>query len=261
MKKTFIAALALVAMVGCNKNIIESPAVAESEYGYINLGVSADTEMVVTKGVAANEEYASFNVTLKQGGQTVDGWPKEYSAITDDDLKVAAGTYSIYVENLTSEEAHPESAKGQVRVSGTNSVVVKAGLPSACEIMCNPVNTKVSFNYTEKFAQVFTSHEVNVGTATRNFNLTTALDTETVADAAFFESEQLAWTLKATNANDVVKNFSKTFTPEAGKWTIITFTVGDTDGTINVTITVNGTITEEVKVTETIDPLGGEDVE
>lgn len=47
MKKTIIIAAALVAMTACNKNLIEVSSV--DGFGYINLGVSADTELVVTK--------------------------------------------------------------------------------------------------------------------------------------------------------------------------------------------------------------------
>ena len=47
MKKAFFLAAALVAMVGCNKTIIESPVANEADYGYINFDVTADTEMVM----------------------------------------------------------------------------------------------------------------------------------------------------------------------------------------------------------------------
>ena len=47
MKKIMIAAAVLAALTACNKTLIEGP-MADSEYGYINLGVTADTEMEVT---------------------------------------------------------------------------------------------------------------------------------------------------------------------------------------------------------------------
>ena len=53
MKKAFFLAAALVAMVGCNKTIIESPV---SDYRYISLGVSADTEMVATKAIETEDD-------------------------------------------------------------------------------------------------------------------------------------------------------------------------------------------------------------
>ena len=67
MKKTIIAAAALVAMVGCNKGIIETPT-AEAELGYINLGVNTDTEMVVNKGITTEAYLSGYNITLKKYG-------------------------------------------------------------------------------------------------------------------------------------------------------------------------------------------------
>ncbi len=259
MNKTIIAAAVLAAMTACNKNIIEHPA-SEAGFGYINLGVSADTEMVMTKGVAENADYNDFNVTLKQGEAVK--WTKEYKDITEADLKVAAGTYTIEVENLTSDEAHPAGEKGEVRVSGSAQADVKAGLPEDVTVACRPVNAKVSFNYTAKFAEVFKTSSVKVGTAARTLAVNMQLDTDSkeTLDAAFFESENLTWTLNTTNANDVEKTYAKTFKPSANKWTVVTFTVGDVAGTINVTITVNNQITEEFSITEEIDPLQGTEV-
>ena len=91
MKKTIIMAAVLVAMVGCNKSIIESP-VADSDYGYINLGVTAETEMVLTKGIITEADLAGYKVNLLKDGMQLDGWPKAYSSITDANWKVPAGS-------------------------------------------------------------------------------------------------------------------------------------------------------------------------
>ena len=160
MKKTILIAAALVAMTACNKSLIEVSPV-EDGFGYINLGVTTDTEMVVTKadGETQTVDLSGYNVTLKQGD--VAKWTKEYDEIDPEDWKVAAGTYSIYVENLTVEETYA-TEPGVVRVSGENTVVVTAGVSTPCEVKCAPQNSKVSLMYTPDFDVVFNDPSVSV---------------------------------------------------------------------------------------------------
>ena len=68
MKKIIIFAAALAAMTACNKSVFETAAPSEG-FGYINLGISADAEMVVTKAptTPSSDALANYTVTLKQG--------------------------------------------------------------------------------------------------------------------------------------------------------------------------------------------------
>lgn len=262
MKKIIIIAAALVAMTACNKSIIEvSPA---EEFGTINLGITADTEMVVTKGIITEENLKGYNITLKKEGNVVEGWPKEYEAIEDADWKVSAGSYSIYVENLTVEEAY-SNAKGTVRVSGETQVTVTAGISSSCTVACEPQNSMVSFMYSPDFDTVFDDPAVKVNAGAINVNGSeleareldmTVGTSHKEDDAAYFEVATLTWTLTAKLGQET-KTYTKDFTTQKAKWTQITFTTGSTDGQINVTITVDGEITETHTITATIDPIDG----
>ncbi len=266
MKKTLIAACAIVAMAGCNQSLIESP-IAESDYGYISLGVTTDTEMTITKsgenGITTEATLTGYNISLtKEGANVWETTSKEYEAIIANDWKVPAGTYKIYVENLTQEEAYQANGgKGTVRVSGESDVQVLAGLTVPCTVDCTPQNSKVSFLYSEKFAEVFNVSEssVKVGDSSRelSLNMTLTTDTDATLDEAYFEPSTLTWTLTAKNMANEVKTYTKTFTTAKAKWTKITFDTGDTNGTIQVTITVNDQITDVSEITETIDPLSG----
>ena len=165
MKKTIILAAALVAMTACNKSIIETSSPAD-DYGFINLGITADTEMVVTKAgtVMTADQLADYNVTLKQGQTEL--WSKEYSEITTDDLKKPAGTYTLYVENLTEDEAAPALEKGAVRVAGSADVTVKAGIDNSVSVPCEAVNSRVTVanTFTEG---VFKTAEITITDGTR----------------------------------------------------------------------------------------------
>jgi len=254
MKKTIIIAAALAAMTACNKSLIEmTPA---QELGTISLGVTADTEMVVTK---AGSEFDTYNVTLKQG-ETVK-WTKEYSAIQESDLKVPAGTYTIEVENVTVEEAYA-TENGVIRVSGKSDVTVSAGVSSDCTVACTPQNSKVSFISDASFNEVFTAASVSVKeSASRTVEMEVA-QTHSDATAAYFEPATMTWTLTATTKLDSKKRtYSKEFSTTKAKWTQVAFTTGNTDGQITVTITVDGQITETITITEEVDPFTGTVVE
>lgn len=251
MKKTIIAAAVLVAMTACNKNVIE---MTPSEgYGYIDLGVTADTEMVITKAATemTDEQLAGYNVILKKGSEEV--WTREFSAITADDLKQPAGTYTLYVENLTVEETYI-SDKGVVRVSGENNVTVTAGLSSLCTVACTPQNSKVSFITTADFDTVFDNPAVSVKESDSRTVAMTVGSTHTGADCAYFEPGTLTWTLTAQLGGQT-KTYTKVFTAKKAKWTQVTFTTGSTDGQIDVTITVDGEIVDVETITAVVDPF------
>ena len=255
MKKTIIIAAALVAMTACNKTLIETPM---AEYGTISLGVSTDTEMVVTKGVTTTADLEGYNVTLKKDGNVVDGWPKEFENIKDSDWKVPAGSYSIYIENYTIDEAYDEDERemGVVRVSGETSVTVTAGISTSCTVNCTPQNSKVSFMYTPEFDTVFDEPSVTVKESNARTLDMTVGESHIDGNAAYFEVGTLTWTLTAKLGSQT-KTYTKDFTTIKAKWTQVTFTTGSTDGQINVTITVDGAITETHTITATIDPIEG----
>lgn len=255
MKKTIILAAALIAMTACNKSIIETSNPADG-CGFISLGVTADTEMVVTKAgaVMTADQLASYNVTLKQG-ETVK-WTKEYSDITSDDLKQPAGTYTLYVENLTEEEAAPAQDKGSVRVAGSADVTVKAGINNPVSVPCEAVNSRVTVanEFTEG---IFKSAEITITDGSRALPMAWG---HTEENGAYYSAgKNITWTLTVTLADDTKKTYTD---PEATatvarKWTQINFSNSSTNGNIVVEIVVDGEISEAIEVSETIDPLQG----
>lgn len=255
MKKTIIAA-ALIAMTACNKSLIEVPQV---HYGFIDFGIAADTEMAVTKAfnTMASEQLAGYNVTLKQGESVK--WSKEYSEIDPTtDLKQPAGTYTLYVENLTDAEATPESAKGQVRVAGTKDFTLRAGITESVVVECSAVNSMVTVdkNFTDG---VFTSAIATIKGANREFQMGWGHNTD---NAVYYPAmTSISWELAVTLADNSTKTYvmpsDRTITTSPKSWTQINFTNSNTDGTIEVTIMVDNEIKDKIEITEEIDPLGG----
>lgn len=284
MKKTIIAAIALVAMAGCNKTLIEAP-VNDADFGYINLGVTADTEMIVTKAATSADALNTYRVCLYSvagdsktpywAGKTIgetevseNGFISLSDAKANADLwKVPAGTYSIYVENAVESDLY--SDKGGVYVNGEAPVTVYAGLPTDAELTCVPKNSKVSFIYNDDFKTVFNTENLTVSVSESEPDRTVSLipsyvssektvdDSKSDFEAAYFGADKsLTWkmSLMTTATNATAKEYTSSFHTTSGKWTIVTFSTGSTNGTINVTITVDGEIKETETITFSLDP-------
>lgn len=261
MKKTIILAAALVAMTACNKSIIETSNPADG-YGFIELGITADTEMVVTKAETETEtpaiDFSGYNVTLKQGEEVK--WTLENKDIKPEHLKQPAGTYTLYVENLTEAEAAPAEAKGAVRVAGSADVIVKAGINNEVEVSCKAINSRVTVanDFTEG---VFTKAELTITDGERALPMAWG---HTEENGAYYSAgKSLTWTLTVTLSNGAKKTYTdpEATTTVAKKWTQINFSNSSTNGNIVVEIVVDGTISETIEVSETIDPLGGNPAE
>ncbi len=254
MKKIIIAAAALVAMTACNKNIIEvsNP---EAGFGTINLGVTANEEIVVTKA-DSDVNTDNYQVTL-YNSEGISQGTKLYSAIKTDGWKVAAGDYTLKVENILENTIY-DVEKGQVYIAGESAEAFKviAGVATEQTVNCAVKNSKVSFVYTAEFLEVFPTYTLNVTSGEKSFSLTMLQDDadRTNLDYAFFAPGSVTWNLAATKADDSLKNYTSNFTTTAATWTIVTFDVGSTAGTINVKIEVDGTITE-VNISATLDPM------
>ncbi|MGM9736346.1 MAG: DUF4493 domain-containing protein [Candidatus Cryptobacteroides sp.] len=262
MKKIFIFVAALAAMTACNKNVF-SPAISEEDYGFISLGLDADTEIVTTKAsTTVTKEESGYNVTLyKHNGSAFDAvWTKEYKDIQDSDLKVVAGTYKIYAENYTEAESLSANENyGAVRVTGSSEeFTVTAGGTSQANVACTPVNAKVSTAYAEGFTATFTNPSVSISDASRNLTMTPYDESTKTGSIAYFSesTSSINYSLTAT-VNSVQKTWKGTSNITARKWNKITFS-STNKGSITITITADDEITDVATVSVDLDPLDGE---
>ena len=261
MKKTIIMAAVLVAMVGCNKTLIESP-VADSDYGYINLGVTAETEMVLTKGITTEAELTGYKINLTKDGDPVAGWPKDYSNSID--WKVPAGSYTVMVYDKArvgnaselSDVYASNDNKGDKYIYGSADVTVVAGETEECTVNCTVQNSKISFAYDSKFDAIFTKGDFKVVDNNNGREASPVIGSaHQEANAVYFEPVTLTWTLKATpKLGGVEKTYTGEVVLEKAKWSQVTFSSGNTDGQINVTITVNDGMTTVAVPEIDIDP-------
>lgn len=275
MKKTFFAAAALVAMVSCNKTLIETP---ESEFGYIDLGISADTEMsVITKAAVDQNTLNSYYVTLMRVGETnsqdinVWGTSKQLTSISENDKKVPAGSYYIVVENKTTAECHPNNSLGEKHLYGKGTdVPLTAGGTAELSATASVINSKVTVDYTSKFSTTFANATVAVSlagdTAGRSYTFNSSNKGHEDAKAAYFpadtksaDSEQffasLSMKITATVGGES-REYSITTSVNRKTWAKVTLDSG-VDGTIRISISADDAMTEGTEETITIDPVSG----
>lgn len=251
MKKTILIAAALVAMTACNKSLIEvTPA---EDFGTITLGVTTDTEMVVTKAESALDPAAAANYIVTLTGSQK-SWEKKYSEISDVDKKMPAGTYTMTAKNISDEAAVSGNGAMQL-VSPATSVTVEAGKNTTVELLCTVANSKVTVNFDEGFTNVFTveNEPVVLDPSGRKIAMTPGAH-ETAEAAWFNDGTTVKWTLTATvKSTSAQKTYKGSFSAAKAQWNQLTFKAGE-NGTISLVIKVDDTITV-FPVEETIDPL------
>lgn len=292
MKKTLIAALAFVAMVGCNKTLIESP-IAESEYGYINLGITADTEMVVTKTTTEKAIDGTYRVCLQMknlSGTFENYWTKanvdeiqsndgylSYSDVTSEYLTVPAGTYKIIAENIAADNIYgSSSANGQKYIKGeSDDITVTAGQSVNASFKCTIQNSKVTVHKGTDFDTYFSDAVINLSCDDHNFYMdwySAVIDTksgETKYNEVYFPASQnITWELNVTMKGSTTQkkytnsdNDNAKITTIAAEWKQITFSPNTGDkGAINVTITVTDDFGQPATETVTLNPVTGGEV-
>lgn len=269
MKKTIIIAAALVAMTACNKSIIET-SVPETGYGYISLGVTADTEMVVTKGIETTAALEGYTITLENTDTQEEVWSVVYNGtnIAADAWKQPAGNYKVTVYDLAHKDDDDAVAgvyelnegKGEKYIYGEGTVAVVAGTTQTCTVDCTVQNSKVTFASDELFRDVFTAASVTVVEKEGSRSKSPAVgETHVESDAIYFEPVALTWTLDATTSLDgQTRRYTGEFTAQQGKYTQVTFSTGNTDGQINVTITVDSEMETVTLEPVQVDPFEGE---
>lgn len=261
MKKIFIFAAALAAMTACNKNVL-APGLSDEDYGFIALGLDADTEIVATKAQTTVEKTGSgYNVTLykKDRSNFTTVWTKEYKDIADSDLKQPAGTYKIYAENYTEAESLAANSNyGDVRVTGeTAEIVLAAGATEPATVACSPVNAKVSIAYAAGFTDTFNGATVSISGDNRNLTMTPYDESAKTGSIAYFRGSTttITYSLTAT-VNRTQKTWNGNFTITPQKWNKITFS-SKNNGSFTITITANDQINDTFDVPVELDPLKG----
>lgn len=267
-----IAAAVLAALTACNKTLIEGP-MTDSEYGYIDLGITADTEMIQTKAEITGDALNAYRIALydlstspktavwgAQNGAT-DGFITYATAMSEqskDLWKVVGGkSYEVYVENMDDDGLYPDASVGFPHIYGNKSVTVSPGISTTCEVDCKPQNSKVTFACANDITTSFDIVSLVLDESGRNITLTSLTGNHDNAQSVYFPaSKSVTWKFKVKPKGETTeKYYTSSVTTAAQTWTKVTFTTGETKGQIKVQISVTDSFNQTVTSDFKLDPF------
>ncbi len=283
MKKLFLVALATIMLTGCGKEGYDwgSKEQQQDGYGQVTLSLSEGNTVYVK---STSEADGSYNVTTTNEKGGVAALTGEYSVIKEKGaVTVPVGEYSISAENITASEAETaNSGRGQAHYAGKSTFNVAQGGSTPVSFTCEMVNSKVTFDYDDTFANMFhmsataevtqvptiVATPTNSLTANRSVTLVGDIDHQTPAAESYYTVNEngtaLNFTINAARKSDgEVKTFQATtpITLQKKTWHKVKIAASTTNGQATVTINVDGTITEAEEVTVTVDPYTSSSVQ
>lgn len=267
-----IAAAVLAALTACNKTLIEGP-MTDSEYGYIDLGITADTEMIQTKASITGDALNDYRIALYDSStnpktavwgadnDAQDGFITYATAMSQEkkDLwKVVGGkNYEVYVENKDDDDLYPKSGVGFPHIYGSKTVSVSPGISTTCTVECKPQNSKVTFACTNDITTSFDIVSLVLDESGRNIILNSLTDNHDNAQSVYFPAtKSVTWKFNVTpKGEDNSKYYTSSVTTAAQTWTKVTFTTGETKGQIKVQISVTDAFNQTVTSNFKLDPF------
>lgn len=246
MKKTltFIAAAAM--LCACTK---QNGSLAEAGYGYIDLGLSTDNE-VVTK--AATTVGSLTGWTIKVGD-------KDYKGA---DQKFAAGTYTLSASNYADEAAAiaSNSGWGDAFYSGsTANVTVTAGQTAEATIACGTAkNARLAVEFA--LGSDFTDYKVTVSKAGVDAGLVFNAGNASTAKAYFTAGQTgIGYSIQYKYKNADKSITGKTVSLGGAATEKKIRVASNTNGTITITVTRDEVFTGGDNDEITIDAATGEE--
>lgn len=237
MKKTFTIVALAAALCACHK---PAPQLNSNNYGYIDLGISAD-ESMGTKAVTTVDDFAGWTVLV---GTT------PYTGAT---MPIAAGTYTVSAKNFASMEA-ANTGRGAAFYSGeTAGVVVTAGSTATPTIACGKAKNA---RFKVVFADTFTSIATDYSFTTKDTRAIVFDGTKEKSTPAYYPA-----TLDDEHPSTVDYRIDYTFgtTPKVIEGTI-KLGAAATEKTITIQGNSNGTITINITYDDTFGNGGAEEI-
>ena len=238
------AVLMFLSLASCGTETIDGG------YGYLEVSLHADVEIDdATRAPEAlpESEYADYSVMLYDDNGIL-MWETSYAAFSANEgnlRRVPAGTYTVYVENCTAEEA--EEGTGMPRLAGSQEFVISAGRTTTATVACTVINAKITIAYDDD--TVTADHEnegksrvlypagLSISDPAGRRKLSMELSaTHDDSKAVYYNvgedgTVSLTYTLVAgVYADDSIMRYDVSFTAVKGKWNKVTMTTATVTG-------------------------------
>ncbi|MBQ1218818.1 MAG: DUF4493 domain-containing protein [Bacteroidales bacterium] len=233
MKKFFTLALASLMLLSCSKDSIWNA----QEQGQLSVNVEQGASIFVETKAASTD---NFNLKIVKNGGKVE-YDGKVSAFTSP-MTLPTGTYTVFAENITAEEAL--AGRGKQRLADTKeNVTVNANKTTNITLNCVMVNSKVSFAFDETFKSAFEMENTQITESSRSIVWSKNATLE--SEIAYFEPGTLNYTITTKRAGE-----DKTYTGQvemaAKTWHKLTVKASVVNGQLGITVTVDDTVTEDL---------------
>ena len=219
-------------------------------YGYLEVSLHADVEIDdATRAPEAlpESEYADYSVMLYDDNGIL-MWETSFAAFSANEgniKRVPAGTYTVYVENCTAEEA--EEGIGRPRLAGSQEFVISAGRTTTATVACTVINAKITIAYDDDTVTVDHENEgksrvlypagLSISDPAGRRKLSMELSaTHDDSKAVYYNvgedgTVSLTYTLVAgVYADNSIMRYDVSFTAVKGKWNKVTMTTATVTG-------------------------------
>lgn len=245
MKKIFTFILASFAIIACSKN--EQPI----EYGSVELkAVQGSTVFVETKASTEISDDYKVTITNTTSGSTV-------KSDTYGNLKgiftLPAASYKVEAESCSVADAETANTNwGKARYAGSKTFDITAGSSQNVAFECSMANSKVTVAYDPTFTSQFSTYSVETYTVEAR-KVTFDGSSTHQTPAAYFAPATLNVVITGTNLVGAAKKYTETITLAAKTWHKLTIKATTTQGSVDLSITVDDTILE-ITNDITVDP-------
>lgn len=250
-----LSLMGLLSFAACTNE--ENPSLSE-ETGEIRFSVVDTTEVEITTKATFKFDVNEFNVSLSRGNKSIFS-NRKYKDIAGSSIPCSVSPdYVLTAESCT--EAEAESANqgwGQARATGKESFAVAANESKTVTVSCGLANSSVSVDFSDYITSMYTSYSIELhATDATSRTFTFDKSNYTFKTAYFNVSEskrELAYTVTLPSFE---KPYTGTLTLEPSKSYKLSVKVkGEgTNATVTLNVTADGTLLEEITLTEKINP-------
>lgn len=149
---------ALVALAACSADQPGSENGGKGGYGYVSLGLSADTAYIATKATSDPENADEYKVRIYKGEEIVASF---LFGEKEESLPLEAGDYIAKASWGTLVAAAFDS----LYVEGESKFTIKDGETTPVKLDCRPMNAKVTVDYDAKVKDAYSDYSVSMSTS------------------------------------------------------------------------------------------------
>ncbi|WP_300791914.1 DUF4493 domain-containing protein [uncultured Bacteroides sp.] len=257
MNKKFPYILSIAGLLSFSACSNDNSPVHSNETGEIRFSLVDTTEVEITTRASLNLDVNEFSVSLSRG-ETPIFTNRKYQDIAGTPISCSAGlNYLLKAENCTEAEAESKNSNwGQARVYGEESFTVVANETNTVTVNCGLANSSVSVDFSDYIVSSFGNYSIDIyatDASSRTFKFD---ETNYKFKTAYFNvsgTRELSYTVTLPSP---YQPYTDTFSMEPSKSYKFSVKIdGDSaNSTVTLGITVDGTLLDEIVLTENINP-------